>query len=120
MNHVRAALTIVYLSVATLVGLNLIGPAAIAQSTATPNSDSAAQQPGQPSGEQNSASEQKTFMGKILKTGDKLVLSDSENKTTYQLDDQQKAEEYINKNVKVTGVLDAATGTIRVSAIEPA
>ena len=55
-----------------------------------------------------------------MKSGDKLVLSDQENQTTYQLDDQQKARSFINKNVKVTGVLDASTGMIRVSDIEPA
>jgi hypothetical protein len=61
----------------------------------------------------------KTFSGKIVKSGDKLVLSDAANKTTYQLDDQQKAQDFLNKRVKVTGVLDAATGTIKVGAIEP-
>ncbi|MGA3091907.1 MAG: DUF5818 domain-containing protein [Terriglobales bacterium] len=55
-----------------------------------------------------------------MKSGNRLVLRDSENLTTYQLDDQQKAHDFLNKNVKVTGVLDASTGTIRVRAIEPA
>jgi len=49
-----------------------------------------------------------------------LVLSDMENKATYKLDDQQKAKDFVNKAVKVTGVLDDSTGVIRVSAIEPA
>jgi hypothetical protein len=62
----------------------------------------------------------KTFNGKIMKSGDKLVLTDIANKTTYQLDDQQKAQDFLNKSVKVTGVLDASSGTIPVSAIEPA
>jgi len=60
-----------------------------------------------------------TFTGKIVKSGTKVVLTD-ENKTVYQLDDQQKAQEFLNKSVKVTGVLDPSTGTIRVSAIDPA
>jgi hypothetical protein len=55
-----------------------------------------------------------------VKAGDKLVLTDAEGKTTYLLDDQQKAKEFVNKNVKVTGVLDASSGMIRVSAIDPA
>jgi len=78
------------------------------------------QQPMQPD-DQNAAnaSAVKTFSGKIVRSGNKLVLSDADNKTTYQLDDQQKAQDFLNKNVKVTGVLDASTGTIRVSAIEP-
>lgn len=79
------------------------------------------QQPMQPDDQNaaNAASE-KTFSGKIMKSGNKLVLTDADSKTTYQLDDQLKAQDFLNKNVKVTGVLDASTGTIRVSAIEPA
>jgi Protein of unknown function (DUF5818) len=61
----------------------------------------------------------KTFSGKIVKSGNKLVLTDTYNKTIYQLDDQQKAQDFLNKNVKVNGVLDPATGTIRVTAIDP-
>jgi hypothetical protein len=78
------------------------------------------QQPMQPD-DQNAANPApvKTFNGKIVKSGSKLVLSDVDNKTTYQLDDQQKAQDFLNKNVKVSGVLDASTGTIRVTAIDP-
>ena len=76
------------------------------------------QQPMQP--DDQTASSVKTFNGKIMKSGDKLVLTDIANKTTYQLDDQQKAQDFLNKSVKVTGVLDASSGTIPVSAIEPA
>ena len=61
----------------------------------------------------------KTFSGKIMKSGDKLVLMDTASKATYQLDDQQKAQDFLNKTVKVTGTLEASTGTIRVTAIEP-
>lgn len=75
------------------------------------------QQQGMQSDDQSAA--QKTFTGKIVKAGDKLVLTDTASKTSYQLDDQPKAQAFLNKNVKVSGVLDASTGTIRVSAIEP-
>jgi hypothetical protein len=54
-----------------------------------------------------------------VKSGNKLVLTAADSKTTYQIDDQQKAKNFLNKSVKVTGVLDASTGTIRVSAIDP-
>lgn len=74
------------------------------------------QQPMQP--DDQTAAAAKTFHGKIVQAGDKLVLTATDK--TYQLDDQQKAQDFLNKSVKVTGVLDASTGTIRVSAIEPA
>jgi len=81
----------------------------------------AQQQPMQPDSQNavSAPSEKTTFNGKITKSGSKLVLTAADSKTTYQLDDQQKAKDFLNKSVKVTGVLDAATGTIRVSAIDP-
>jgi hypothetical protein len=104
-----------------LACLWLAASPAFAQSSPSTNRDAAAQQdPAPPSDSPKTASESKTFTGKIVKTGDKLVLSDLEGRTTYQLDDQQKAQQFIDKNVKVTGVLDASTGVIRVSAIDPA
>jgi hypothetical protein len=78
----------------------------------------------QPSGTQASERDadqatERTFTGVIAKSGDQLVLTDPLTKTSYQLDDQRKAHELVNKNVRVTGVLDPSTGTIRVSAIDP-
>jgi Protein of unknown function (DUF5818) len=67
----------------------------------------------------NEKKEQQTFTGVIEKSGDQLVLIDPLTKTSYQLDDQRKAQELVNKNVRVTGVLDPSTGTIRVTAIAP-
>lgn len=69
------------------------------------------------SDDQNAA--EKTFTGTIVKSGGKFVLTDTVGNTSYQLDDQQKAQSFMNKNVKVTGVLDTSTGTIRVTAIDP-
>jgi hypothetical protein len=74
------------------------------------------QQPGP--GDDLQASSVKTFSGRITKSGNRLVLTDADNKTTYQLDDQQRAHDFLNKSVKVTGVLDATTGTIRITAIQ--
>jgi hypothetical protein len=67
----------------------------------------------------NEKKEQQTFTGVIEKSGDQLVLIDPLTKTSYQLDDQRKAQELVNKNVRVTGILDPSTGTIRVSGIAP-
>lgn len=108
-------------AVALMVGLCLVCQSAIAQNSHNLQINPTAQQaPGQHQGDMNSAAETKTFTGKIVKSGNKLVLADAESKTTYQLDDQQKAQEFVNKKVKVVGVLDADSGMIRVSAIEPA
>ena len=69
-------------------------------------------------GDDQQASPVKTFSGRITKSGNRLVLADADNRTTYQLDDQQKAHDFLNKSVKVTGALDATTGTIRIAEIQ--
>ncbi len=63
--------------------------------------------------------ESRTFTGKIIQSDDKLVLTDATGETVYQLDDQVKARAFLNKNVKVTGILDVSTKMIHVSSIEP-
>ncbi|MBZ5571659.1 MAG: hypothetical protein LAO09_07255 [Acidobacteriia bacterium] len=117
MKKVQTALLTVLPAVAVIVGLCLMGQPSIAQNSTSPNPNATQQQPTPPD-DQRTAAEAATFTGKIVKSGGKLVLADGTNQTTYQLDDQQKAKEFVNKNVKVTGVLDISSGTIRVSAIE--
>ena len=116
MKTLRAALFYVLPVTVMMVGLSLTAHA----QTATPPSDPSVQQPTQQPDSTGSASEAKTFTGKIVKAGDKLVLTDAEGTMTYQLDDQKKAKSFLNKNVKVTGTLDSSSGTIRVNGIEPA
>jgi len=116
MRKLRTVLLVVLPALAVMVGLCLISQPLVAQNSASPNANQ--QQPA-PQDDPKPAAEAATFTGKIVKSGGKLVLTDATNQTTYQLDDQQKAKEYVNKNVKVTGVLDASSGMIRVSAIEP-
>jgi len=74
---------------------------------------------GNPPTAMTQASDARTFTGKIAKAGGKFVLKDTASKTTYMLDDQEKAKDFEGKNVKVTGMLDTQSNTIRVAAIEP-
>jgi len=104
---------------ALTAALCFTGQKTLAQNAPGSSSNSAAQQQPMQPDDQNTASV-KTFSGKIVQSGDKLVLTDAGTRTTYLLDDQQKAQAFLNKTVRVTGVLDASTGTIRVTAIEPA
>jgi len=92
---------------------------AIAQS---PSQDSAAamQQQTTLAQDTSNATDAKTFTGKIVKAGDKLVLRDAASNTTYQLDDQDKAKEFVGKDVKVVGTLDMANSLIRITMITPA
>jgi len=64
--------------------------------------------------------EVKTFNGKISKNGQKLVLEDTSMNTSYQLDDQERASQYLGKTVRVTGTLDAESNLIHVQSIEAA
>ena len=118
MKKIQFALSMMLPVMALTVALCFASQPTLAQSSSgsSPNATSQ-QQPMPDSQNQTAASESKTFTGKIVKSGNKLVLSVAG--TTYQIDDQQKAQDFVNKSVKVTGVLDASTGTIRVSAIDP-
>src|SRR5579864_2319187 len=75
------------------------------------------QQPQQQPGDQ--AQQQQTFTGKIAKADGKFVLENTDAKTSYTLDDQDKAKQFEGQNVKVTGTLDAQSKTIHVSDIQP-
>ncbi len=62
--------------------------------------------------------EAKSFTGTVMKKGETFVLSDSANKTSYVLDDAQKASQFEGKKVKVTGTVDMANNTIHVETIQ--
>jgi hypothetical protein len=66
------------------------------------------------------ASEVQTFTGRIVKSGEGLVLADLEKRTGYAVNEQRKAQGFGNSDVKVTGVLDEAPDVIHVTWIEQA
>lgn len=57
-----------------------------------------------------------TFAGKIVKDGDTYVLY--AGGASYQLDDQNNAKQYENKNVKIVGTLDPGSNKIHIVKIE--
>ena len=66
---------------------------------------------------QPTGQEKQRFEGKISRSGDTLVLEDKADKISYQLDDQQLAELFEGKDVKITGRLDSDSNTIYISDI---
>jgi hypothetical protein len=54
------------------------------------------------------------------KDGSKLVLYDSEVKTSINLDDQDKARDYDGKKVAIVGTYDGPTKTIHIQTINAA
>ncbi len=108
------------LSVAIMfAGFCYFGQTTAAQDPRSSNPPSAQQQPAPLPDSPKPALEAKMFTGKIVKSGNVLVLFAAETETKYKLDDQQKAKEFVHQDVKITGVLDDSTGVIRVTAIEP-
>lgn len=102
---------------ALVAGLCLLPPRLAAQQDSRPTAQQ--QQPdtsSQPA-MMNQASDSQTFTGTIAKLGGKFVLKDSASKSTYALDDQDKAKQFVGKSVQVTGTLDAQSNTIRISSI---
>jgi hypothetical protein len=53
-----------------------------------------------------------------VKAGAQFVLYDTDDKTIYRLDAQDKAKDYAGQTVTVIGTYDRATGTIHVDRIE--
>ncbi|HLW83459.1 MAG TPA: DUF5818 domain-containing protein [Candidatus Acidoferrales bacterium] len=58
------------------------------------------------------------FQGTIEKSGTKYVLVDKASGARYQLDKQDRARQFVGKDVKITGTLDPSTNTIEVSEIK--
>jgi hypothetical protein len=55
-----------------------------------------------------------------VKDGSKLVLHNSEAKTSFNLDDQDKARDYAGKKVAIVGTYDGPTKTIHIQSINAA
>jgi hypothetical protein len=58
------------------------------------------------------------FQGTIERAGTKYVLVDKASGARYQLDKQDKARQFVGKDVEITGTLDPSTNTIEVSEIK--
>lgn len=109
------------LVLALVAGFSMFQPRLNAQQDQQPTQPTAQQQPNaasQPPA-MNEAADPQMFSGKIAKAGGKFVLKDDASKTTYLLDDQDKAKQYDGQEVKVSGTLDPQTRTIHVSSIAP-
>ena len=107
------------LSVAvTIALLAVLLPAAFAQQNQPRQPASAAPQmqssPTQASPE--APSQESSFSGTVVKVGRKYV--PKTDTATYQLDDQEKAKQFEGKQVKVSGSLDKATGTLHITDIQ--
>ena len=66
-------------------------------------------------GMQNAGSS--SFTGTVVKAGGKYVLKTTDS--AYQLDDQDKAKQFVGQQVKINGNLDSSTSMIHISDIGP-
>jgi hypothetical protein len=64
------------------------------------------------------AKDAKDCSRKCVRLGGKYVLFDPGTKTTYMLDDQQKADEFAGQKVSVKGTFDSASKTIHITSVE--
>ncbi len=58
-----------------------------------------------------------SFTGTVVKAGGKYVLKTTDS--AYQLDDQDKAKQFVGQQVKINGNLDSSTSMIHISDIGP-
>jgi hypothetical protein len=104
------------LTIIATLGLAGFGLNLSAQQTPSAQSQDAAAQQQQV----NTQSQQsKSFEGKIMKSGDKLVLQEASTQTAYQLDDQDKAKQFEGQKVKVVATMDSSTNTLHIVDITP-
>jgi hypothetical protein len=76
------------------------------------------QPPGQsPDSHTPTQASRQRVMGIIVRQGEKYVLKAGDN-TTYQLDDQDRARRYQDKQVMVVGRLDPDSNTFHIESIE--
>src|SRR5260370_39615785 len=112
MKKIQFVLSMMLPVMALTVALCFASQPTLAQSSSSPSPNATAQQqPMQPDNQNavSTPSEKTTFNGTITKSGNKLVLTAADSKTTYHLDDQQKARDFLNENGKVTEIMIAST-----------
>jgi len=84
------------------------------------STDQQGTQPSSPSPDSSSSMQNTqgtSFTGTVVKAGGKYVLKTSD--MNYQLDDQEKAKQFVGQQVKVNGTLDSNTSMIHISDISP-
>ena len=74
-------------------------------------------QPASPQDSATPATQASSFHGTVVNAGGKYVLKT--DTMTYQIDDQDKAKAFENKQVMVSGTLDQSTSTLHVTDIAP-
>src|SRR5215469_10760151 len=89
-----------------------------AQDPQSPHSDQPQPRTGQQQADTARRPQQKAFAGVIVKEGKRLVLQDPASKVTYKVDDEAKVQDYVGKQVKILGTLDASN-VLHVESIEP-
>ena len=89
-----------------------------AQDARSPRSDQPQPRTGQQQADTARRPQQKAFAGVIVKEGKRLVLQDPASKVTYKVDDEAKVQDYVGKQVKILGTLDASD-VLHIESIEP-
>ena len=116
---IRTKLPRVLLTFAFVAACCVLNPRLNAQQDSRPTAQQQQSDTTSQPGTMNQTSDPQTFTGKIAKSGEKFVLMDNVSKSTYLLDDQDKAKQFVGQSVQVTGTLDAQSNTIRISSIAP-
>lgn len=106
-------------------------PSTTQPATPAPSSDMPSSQQSTPASPQTPAASEKqpsqdqpkadvTITGKVVKSKGSLVIQDEASNSTYKVDNEDQLKQFMGKNVKVTGTLDAATKTIHIANVEVA
>ena len=84
------------------------------------STDQQGAEPSSPSPDSSSSTQNtqgSSFTGTVVKAAGKYVLKTSD--MNYQLDDQDKAMQFVGQQVKINGTLDSSTSMIHIADISP-
>jgi len=87
------------------------------QQTSTDQQGAQPSSPSQDSPSSMQNTQGSSFTGTVVKAAGKYVLKTSD--MNYQLDDQDKAKQFVGQQVKINGTLDSSTSMIHISDISP-
>ena len=119
MNRVKYPLFLAILTTAIAIQPAMAQSSSPTQQDPSNPSSSTQSSPQSSSSSTSGTMDSQTFTGKVTKSGSKYLLKDEATRTSYTLDDQDRAKQFEGKSVKVTGKLDATSNTIVVATIEP-
>lgn len=114
LNPLKLALPVLALG---LLGVPLHAQSQGQQPHSGAGADEQQQQQAEPGAGQQQQQQDMSVTGKIMKSGNDLVLKDSSTGNSYKIENADQVKQYVGKDVRVVGSVDTSANTIRIARI---